>query len=161
MTASEPPRDKGGPRPENQRKRTEIRGPRHALIAVLALAALGAIIVGVMLIQRGDGRAVGLSPELLLGSPLHSFRGMGLALAILVGGTQAVAAILFVRYHARARHGAAVAAGIAVACSALMVMLMARRSWLELALFGIGFIEFLLVAACTPRKPPDRKHRRR
>ncbi|MDQ3335493.1 MAG: hypothetical protein M4D80_10035 [Myxococcota bacterium] len=159
MSASDRTRDKPGPHPENQRKRTEIRGPRHALIGVLVCAAIGMVIVGIMLIQGADGRAVRLSPELLAGSPFGSFREIGLMLAILIGGTQAVAATLFALHHPRARHVAAVAAGIAVACGAAFVLAMHRTSWLEPTLFGIGFLELLLVAGCTPRKSAHPKHR--
>lgn len=159
MSGSARPSDKGGPRPENQRKRTEIRGPRRSLIGLLAVAAVGTITLGIMLIGRPGGGVAYLSPSLLAQSPLTSFRGLGLELVILVGGTQALAASLLVLRHERARFVATVAAAIVVATSAILVMLSIGLSWLQPTLFGIGFIELLLVAASTPRKPADRKHR--
>lgn len=159
MSGSVRPSDKGGSRPENQRKRAELRGPRRALVGLLAVAAIGALTVGILLIQRPDGHNVKLSLDLLGSSPLSSFRGLGLALAILVGGTQTLAAAALVLHHARARHVATVAGVIVVVFSAVMVMMSIALSWLQPTLFGIGFIELLLVAACTPRKPVDRKHR--
>lgn len=159
MTGSVRRSDKGGPRPENQRKRSELRGPRRSLVGVLALAAVGAITVGILLIRRPGGGLAHLSPDLLASSPLTSFLGVGLLLAILVGGTQTLAASLLVLHHERARLVAAIAGAIIVATSAILVMLSIGLSWLQPTLFGIGFIELLLVAASTPRKPADRKHR--
>ncbi len=159
MSGSARPSDKGGARPENQRKRTEVRGPRHALLGLLAIAAIGALTVGVLLIQRPDGRSVKLSIDLLASSPLTSFRGIGLLLALVIGGTQTLAASLLVLRHERARQVAAIAGGIIVVTSAVMVMLSIGLSWLQPTLFAIGFIELLLVAASTPRKPVDRAHR--
>ncbi|MBA3542322.1 MAG: hypothetical protein H0T79_22090, partial [Deltaproteobacteria bacterium] len=119
MSASERPSDKGGSQPENQRKRAEIRGPRHALIGVLVVVAVGAITIGLMLVARSDGGLARLSPGLLASSPFTSFRGLGLVLAILVGGTHALAASLFLREHERARHLAAIASMVAVVLGAV------------------------------------------
>lgn len=159
MSGSARPSDRGGPQPENQRKRTEIRGPRRALVGLLAVAAIGIITVGILLVQRPDGGHVDLSLDHLSRSPLHSFRGLGLVLALLVGGTQVLAASLLVLHHERARHVAAAAGLIIVGASAVMVMLSIELSWLQPTLFGIGFLELLLVAASTPRKSRDRSHR--
>lgn len=159
MSGSARPSDKGGPRPENQRKRAELRGPRRALVWLLAVSAVGAFTVGILLIRRPDGHNVRLALDLLASSPLSTFRGLGLVLAILVGGTQTLAASLLVLHHERARLVAAIAGAIIVAFSAAMVMMSIAVSWLQPTLFGIGFIELLLVAASTPRKPVDRKHR--
>ncbi len=111
------------------------------------------------MIQRPDGHNTKLSLDLLASSPLTSFRGLGLVLAILIGGTQTLGASLLVLHHERARHVAAVAGAIIVVFSAVIVMMSIELSWLQPTLFGIGFIELLLVAASTPRKPVDRKHR--
>lgn len=157
MTASTRPQDKGGSRPDQQRKRVEIRGPRHALIGVLAAAAVGLIAIGIMVLPRGDGGSVRLSADLLAGSPL-SFRGLGVVL-VMVGATQAIAAVMLVLHHPRGRHVAAAAGVLVALLAAILVMLMAGSSWLPVALFGVAFMELLLVAASTPRKPVERKSR--
>ncbi len=159
MTGSGRPQDKGGPQPEHQRKRAELRGPRHALIGALAVIAVAAITVGAMLMKRSDGGLVGLSLDTIAGSAFGSFRGPGAVLAVVIGGTQALAAALLVIDHRRGRHLAAVAAGLVIAFSVVLVMLMTRTTWLQPTLFGIGFIELLLVAGSTPRKPADRSRR--
>ncbi len=156
MTGSGRPQDKGGPQPEHQRKRAELRGPRHALIGTLAVIAVAAITVGALLMKRSDGGLVRLSLDQLAGSPLGSFRGAGAVLAVVIGGTQALAAALLVVHHQRGRWLAAIAAGLVLAFSVVLVMLMTRTTWLQPTLFGIGFIELLLVAGSTPRKPADR-----
>ncbi len=157
MTASTRPQDKGGSRPDQQRKRVEIRGPRHALIGVLAAAAICVIAVGILVLRRGDGGGVRLSSDLLAGSPL-SFRGLGVVLVV-VGISQAIAGTLLVLHHPRGRHVAAAAGVIVALLAAILVMLMAGSSWLPVALFGAAFMELLLVAASTPRKPIERKSR--
>ncbi|MBA3397502.1 MAG: hypothetical protein H0T89_33065 [Deltaproteobacteria bacterium] len=157
MTASTRPHDKGGSRPDQQRKRVEIRGPRHALIGVLAAAAVGLIAIGTMVLVRGDGGSVRLSDNLLAGSPL-SFRALAMILVV-VGATQVIAAIMLVLHHPRGRHVAAAAGVLVALLAAILVMLMAGTSWLPVALFGVAFMELLLVAASTPRKPMVRKSR--
>ena len=138
--------DRPGPHPENQRKRTELRGPRHALIGVLLIGALGAVVAGALAATRGNPSALGLT----IVSPFASVRGTGGLLAILIGGSQALAAFLLLAHHERARMVALIAALIAVAWSALHGMMLGGAAF-PLVLFAFGALEVMLVAGCTPR----------
>ena len=134
------PRDRPGPHPENQRKRTELRGPRQALIGVLAIAAVLALVA-----LFGFGSALPRSGILL----------------VLIAATQAVAAGLLVRHHVRARMVALAAALVALAWGVLHVLVLDEVTWLQLALMGTGTLEAFLVAGCTPRDTGKKRMSRR
>ena len=149
MTASTRPSDAGGPRPENQRKRAEIRGPRQALIGMLAVVAIGAI--AVLVLRRSDASFLGLPPDYLAGSS-------GLVPAVLIAGSHAAAAALLALHSPRARVGAAIAAFLMIASSVVVIVSMLGVAWVPALMFFIGFVELLLVAGSTPRKPARRNH---
>ncbi len=149
MSASERPSDTGGPRPENQRKRAELRGPRHALIGMLAVVAIGAIAFGVL--RRSDDRFLGLPPGYLEGAS-------GLLLVGLLASVQALAAVVLLVQPARGRLIGAIAAAVAIGSSVVLVTSTRGPAWVPALLFFIGFVEILLVAGSTPRKPAHRKH---
>lgn len=138
-----PKRDRPGPHPENQRKRRELRGPRHALIGLLAAAAVCAIVLGLRRVVVHDGD-----------------RPTGLLLALLIGGTQALAALLLVIHHVRARAIALIAALVAIGWG-LGHMMVSDWSWFQIAVFGVGALEVLLVAGCTPRDAGKRPKKQR
>jgi hypothetical protein len=131
--------------PENTRRRQELRGPRHALIGVLVVAAVLAIVTGVRT------------------SPTAAATGMLVALAAI----QLVAAGFLAGHVVRARMIALVAALFAIAWGIEQVLVLDVVTWFQLALLGIGALEALLVAGCTPRDAPkkptprDRPGRRR
>jgi hypothetical protein len=149
MSASERPHDAGGPRPENQRRRAEIRGPRRSLIGLLVVVAVAAIVFVVS--RRSDRPYLGMPAGYLAGSS-------GLVLAIVIAGTQATAAVLLLVHAVRARLAAAIAAGVLVASAVALIMSMLGVAWFPAVLFFIGFVELLLVAGATPRKAARRKH---
>jgi hypothetical protein len=144
---STPARDLPGPHPENQRKRTELKGPRQALIGLLAVAGVLAIAGGFALLGR----------SLVIHTPVLSLRTNGVLLALVIGGTQVLAAVLLVLHHERARAAALVSALIAVGWSLLQMMLLEGATWFQLTMFGVGALEAFLVAGCTPRKSLDSK----
>ena|ERR1700733_8825223 len=141
--------DQPGPHPENQRKRRELRGPRRGLIGVLAIAGALAIITGARLLA---GRPI----DLVATSP-HT---TGILLAVVIGGTQVLAALLLLIHHIRARMVALVAALLAVAWSVLQIMLIDGVTWFQLALLGVGALEAAFVAGCTPRDDGSKKQMR-
>ncbi len=149
MSASERPSDQGGPRPENQRKRAELRGPRHALIGLLAVVAVGAVAFGIL--RRSDGQSLGLPPGYLEGAS-------GLLLVGLLAAVHAAAAVILLVQPTRGRVVAAVAAAVAIGTSVVLIMSMLGVTWFPALLFFIGFVEILLVAGSTPRKPAHHKH---
>ena len=115
--------------PENTRRRRELRGPRHALIGVLALVVVLAIIAA------ADHRAP-------------------VGLAAIIGITQAIAAVLLVGHQLHARMAALGAALLAIAWSVVQIVRLDGVTSLELALLGVGVFEAMLVAGCTPRDAP-------
>ena len=155
---STPARDVPGPRPENQRKRRELRGPRRALIGLLAVTAVLSVVGGLALIAVPNARLFHQPVDVLFGSPLTSVRGTGVLLVILIGGTQAAAALLLVGHRVRARMVALVTALIAAGWALLQMMLVLDGvTWFQLVAFGVGALEAFLVAGCTPRGRPSRK----
>ncbi len=157
-----PPRDVPGPHPENQRKRRELRGPRRALIGLLAVTAVLAVLGGLALIAAPTARLFAQPVDVLFASPLASVRGTGVTLVVLIGGTQAFAALLLIGHRVQARMVALVAALI-TACWGLLQMMMALDgvTWFQLVVFGVGALEAFLVAGCTPRKTAPKKPLRR
>jgi hypothetical protein len=129
-----PAHDRPGPHPENQRKRQELVGARHGLVGVLAISAVLAIIGGV--------RA---------GSPL---------LAVLVGGSQGVAAWLVLARQIHCRLVALGAALLAIGWAVTQILVLDGVSWFSLSLLGVGLLEVLLVAGSTPRDDGTRKKMR-
>ena len=127
------PLDAAGPHPENQRKRSELRGARHALIGVMLLAA----VLAVVLLGRIDSRVL-----------------------FFVAATQAAAAVLVATHQRGARALALAAALVALGWGIQRVLVLDSVSWFELSLIGTGVFEALLVAGCTPRDTGPR-HRQR
>ncbi|HEY0483774.1 MAG TPA: hypothetical protein VGD37_39920 [Kofleriaceae bacterium] len=158
--ATRPPRDRPGPHPENQRKRRELRGPRQSLIGLLAVVAVLAVTGGVALIARPDGHVLRPPVDLQVGSPLMSIRATGVLLALVIGSTQAIAALLLLLHYVRARMVALIASLIAVVWSVLQMILLDGATWFQLTLLGIGALEVLLVAGCTPRESSGPKKMR-
>jgi hypothetical protein len=120
------------PHPENTLRRQELRGARHALIGVLIGAAALAIVALVRM---------RVAPAMMI------------ALAAL----QLVAAGWLARRFRRARLVALLAALVPVAWGLEQIMVLDVATWFQLALLGVGALEALLVAGCTPRDPPKAK----
>ncbi|HET9989236.1 MAG TPA: hypothetical protein VFQ65_11965 [Kofleriaceae bacterium] len=132
------------PHPENTRRRQELRGPRNALIGVLVVAAMLAIVA-----------VVRTSPNVATG------------MLLVLAAIQLVAAGFLAARFLRARMVALVAALSAAAWGIEQILVIDVVTWFQLALLGIGALEALLVAGCTPREAPkkptprDRPGRRR
>ena len=131
--------------PENTRRRQELRGPRNALIGVLVVAAVLAVVA----IVRYSPNAVSTGMLLVLA-----------AIQLVAAGFLAARLLL-------ARTVALVAALFATAWGIEQILVIDVVTWFQLALLGIGALEALLVAGCTPRTAPkkptprDRPGRRR
>ncbi|MEO8843446.1 MAG: hypothetical protein ABI591_09265 [Kofleriaceae bacterium] len=109
-------------------KRVELRGARRGLIGIEVLVTLLAIAVLAMPRTRA-----------------------GIALIVLVGVTQALGAIMLSLQHVWARRIALVAAMIAILFTVAQILFFDVVTWLELSLLGVGVLESMLVAGCTPR----------
>jgi len=144
-----PSRDAPGPRPENQRKRTEVRRPRRELIGLLAVVAVAAIASGIDMLARGDGH---LRPtSLVVDPPFVSYRATGTILVFAIGGTQLLAMWRTLTRHLHARRLAWLAALLPLAWGAIQVMVLDVVTWFQLAVLAVGALEVLLIAASTPR----------
>lgn len=153
-----PARDVPGPHPENQRKRRELRGPRRALIGLLATAAVLSVLGGLALIVVPTARLFHQPVDVLFASPLTSLRGTGVLLVILIGGTQAFAALLLIGHRVHARMIALIAALITASWGLLQMMMATDGiTWFQLVVFGVGALEAFLVAGCSPRGRPGPK----
>jgi uncharacterized membrane protein len=119
------------PNPENTLRRQELRGARHALIGVTIVVAVLAIVALVRM---------AVSPVMLI------------ALAVL----QLSAAVWLARRFKRARLVALVAALLPLAWGFGQILVLDVATWFQLVLLGVGALEALLVAGCTPRDPPKK-----
>ncbi|MEO8702160.1 MAG: hypothetical protein ABI867_19105 [Kofleriaceae bacterium] len=81
-----------------------------------------------------------------------------LVAALLVGGGQAIAALLVVVRAPRARVVAAAAAVLVIVAGVAAIVSLVGTSWVPALVVFFGFLELLLVAGTTPRKPAHRKH---
>ena len=152
-----PARDVPGPHPENQRKRVELRGPRRALIGLLGVSAVLAVLGGLVLAAVPNVRMFHHPAAEVFASPLSAVRGTGLTLVVLIGGSQAFAALGLLGHRIRARLVALIAALILAVWGLLQMMVGEGVTWFQLVAFGVGALEAFLVAGCTPRKDPGPK----
>ncbi|CAN5833407.1 hypothetical protein BH11MYX2_BH11MYX2_24580 [soil metagenome] len=149
MAGSEKQGDVGGPRPENQLKRVEIRKARHGLIGLLALVALAAIAFAGL--RRSDAHFLGLPTSFLAGGTALGFAG-------LIAASHALAAVLFAMHSPRARLMAAIAGALVIIAGVAVLLSEPGPGWVPAVLLLGGFFELFLVAGATPRKPAKRKH---
>ncbi len=70
---------------------------------------------------------------------------------ILVGVTQALGALVLSLQLAWARRLALAAAVVAILFTVTQILIFDVVTWFELSLLGIGVLESMLVAGCTPR----------
>ena len=115
-----------GPQPENQRKRRELRGARHALVSVLVVVAALAV--------------VRMLPHVAVG------------LLMCLAASQVVAAVVIATDQPRARTIALAVALFAVVWGVWHVLVQNEVTWFQVVLLGGGSLEALLVAGSTPRK---------
>lgn len=129
----------------------------RALIQLLVGTGVLAVLGGVALVARSDGRWLGLSLELLDHTPFGSYLLPGVVLAVVVGGTQLWAGRSVWRLQPGHLSHAAIAAALLggwIAAQALMV----GPVWLQLPFFVIALCELMLVGAAVPRaEGPTRK----
>ena len=127
LTSNNAPRHNDNPR---KLKRVELRGARRGLIGIEVLVAALAVVMLVV------------GPR----SPRS-----GIALIILVGVTQALAAITLSLQLVWARRLALAGALVAILCTVAQILIFDVVTWFELSLLGVGVLESMLVAGCTPR----------
>jgi hypothetical protein len=127
VTLNTAPRHNDNPR---KLKRVELRGARRGLIGIEVIVA--ALAVAVLVVGPRSPRS-------------------GIALIVLVGVTQALGAITLSLQHVWARRLALAAALIAILFTVAQILIFDVVTWFELSLLGVGVLESMLVAGCTPR----------
>lgn len=127
MTLNYAPRHNDNPR---KLKRVELRGARRGLIGIEVIV-------------------VALAIAMLVVGPRST--GGGIALIVLVAVTQAIGAFTLSIHHVWARRLALAAALIAILFTVAQILIFDVVTWFELSLLGVGVLESMLVAGCTPR----------
>ncbi|MGA7205396.1 MAG: hypothetical protein WBX27_12290 [Specibacter sp.] len=122
----------------------EPRLAREVLAALLAFGAVSAFAGAVMAIAF-DG--AGMPPTYLAGSPFHSFLLPGLILGVVVGGTQAFAAVALLTGNRWDLVAAAVAGFGMVIWIFVELAIIHAYSVLQTLYFGLGLLELVLVLA--------------
>lgn len=124
---------------------------RRQLVALLLTTAGLAMVSGLLLILKPDGRLLGLSTE-FASSSFASYLVPGVMLAVLVGGAQLFAGLAVARRHPRGLRMGVIAGLILIAWIAILAMMMGSTTWLQPVFFGIAVIELILVAANLPQQ---------
>jgi hypothetical protein len=127
VTLNDAPRRRDNPR---KLERIELRGARRGLIGIEVIVA--AVAVAVLVVGPRSPRTV-------------------VAMIILVGVTQALGALVLSLQLAWARRLALAAAVVAILFTVTQILIFDVVTWFELSLLGIGVLESMLVAGCTPR----------
>ena len=138
-------------------------GPKRAgqeLIGVLAVAAVVAIAAGIDLVATGSGHLLRHPVDIHIDAPFISFQVTGIVLAVVVGGSQGIAALLLRRRDRRGRTAAWTASLVAMAFGFVQIVALGDVTWFHLVVLGVGGLEVLLAAASTSRDT-DRKSKRR
>lgn len=117
---------------------------RWLLFLLLAFTALTASISGLLLMSYPDGSLLQLSTALLNGTPFHSFLVPGVILAVIVGGTNLVAAVFNILSHPF-RYSWAMASSIVLIGWILVQMLLINTlHWLQFVYLFIAIMMLLL-----------------
>ena len=125
--------------------------PRGPAILFL-LTGLAAVVGGGLLILRPDGGWLGLSRALLDPTPFGSFRGPGLLLALVVGGSQLAAGLALAQ---RRSHDVRLALGAALVLAgwiAVQAVMLGVIIWLQPLFFLVAILEAGMTASALPRK---------
>ncbi|MEZ4364512.1 MAG: hypothetical protein R3B48_30325 [Kofleriaceae bacterium] len=125
---------------------------QRQLFAVLASAAAFAVVAGGLLAVKPTGELLALSSDALSLNGFESYRVPGLLLALLIGGTQARAALSVMKREAQRTRLAVIAGAVMIAYVAVLALALRRVIWLQPVLFGLAAVELILVAAAVPRQ---------
>ena len=133
--------------------------PPPTLIGLL-LGIGGLAVLSGLALLIANGRWLGLSPSLLEPSPFSSFRGPGLLLAAIVGGSQLTAGFAVLRRQPGYRRLAVIAAAILGGWIAIQALLIGVF-WLQPVVFVAAIVEVGLVASSLPSAKPAPAPRRK
>uniref|UniRef100_UPI00286BFF0F hypothetical protein n=1 Tax=Salinibacterium sp. TaxID=1915057 RepID=UPI00286BFF0F len=114
----------------------------RSLAGVLIFSAVSAVGGAVALLFTGG---LGMPVSLLEGSPFPSFAGPALILAVIIGGTHTLAAILVLRHRVSSLLWSAVAGFSMVIWIMVETVIIHGFSWLQGLYFTAGIAELALV----------------
>ncbi|WP_309615141.1 hypothetical protein [Salinibacterium sp.] len=114
----------------------------RSLAGVLIFSAVSAVGGAVALLFTGG---LGMPLSLLEGSPFPSFAGPALILAVIIGGTHTLAAVLLLRHRVSSLLWSAVAGFSMVIWIMVETMIIRGFSWLQGLYFTAGIAELALV----------------
>lgn len=117
---------------------------RLARITLLALLIFGALSAALGAVLGVAANGAGVPLQYLEGTPFSSYVIPGLILGVIVGGTQAVAAIAELRRHPRAALAATIA-GSGMVIWIFVELAITGYFWLQGLYFALGLGELLLV----------------
>jgi hypothetical protein len=117
-----------------------------SLVVIGSFNAISAAVGGIGILLT-DG--LGMPAAMLEGSPFSSFLWPGIVLLVVVGGTQAVAAVLLLSGRATALTGSAIAGFGMVIWIFVETGIIRGLSWLQVLYFTTGMLQIALVIALS------------
>ena len=115
---------------------------RRILIVALYFGAISALVGGVLGVAANGA---GMPLDYLKGTPFASYLGPGLILAVVIGGTQGLAAFTTHRDHPYSRIAASIAGFGMIIWIFVELAVISEYSWLQTLYFALGAGELILV----------------
>jgi hypothetical protein len=117
---------------------------RLLLFLLVSFITVTAVVSGLLMISNPDGKILGLSTELLTGTPFKNFRIPGMLLTVLVGITN-LAAVIFNLQRNKNRYNWAMAGGIMITGWIVIQMILINITyWIQFFYLGTGVLIILL-----------------
>lgn len=117
---------------------------RLLLLLLVSFITVTAVVSGLLMISNPDGKILGLSTELLGGTPFQDFRIPGMLLTIFVGGTNLIA-VIFNLQRNKNRYNWAMAGGSMITGWIVIQMILINITyWIQFLYLGIGVLIILL-----------------
>ncbi len=117
---------------------------RLLLLLLVSFITVTAVVSGLLMISNPDGKILGLSTELLGGTPFQGFRIPGMLLTIFVGGTNLIA-VIFNLQRNKNRYNWAMAGGSMITGWIVIQMILINITyWIQFLYLGIGVLIILL-----------------
>ena len=108
-----------------------------------AFTAIGAIPAGIMFLLDTSGKLMGMNPDFLADSPLHSFLLPGLFLLIVNGIGSSIGAYLSISQNKYAGYAGLVFGSVLCIWIAVQFAWLTETSFLQPVIFIIGILEIL------------------
>jgi hypothetical protein len=120
---------------------------RWVLIALHAFLGVAAVGAGQAFVRTPSGAALGMTTDLLDGSPFVDFRVPGLFLAVVIGGANLLSGVLLWRRHPGSPLASLGTGLLLVAWVAIQTAIIGFRHWSQ----GIWWVTFIAVTVLAAR----------